>query len=174
MDVSENTTFDFSNVTALSSFKIAMMTISVINICASTILYGFVIWFEKFESTIEATLINQILVSLCFLNISNNFFGTLTEIVISFFGPFPEIICLSHLIWKSSMILEVFNLMIAITLTKYASIFWKINPVGSNAKFWRFFINLATFSGIYESGLSKDKNVKTCGFENRWDYSFEM
>lgn len=161
---SEVTPFDFSKVTSLTQFKIAMITNSAINICVTTVLYLFVIWFEKFKSAVEPTLANQIMASLCWLNIANNFLGTLTEILVSLNGPFCEIVCLSHLIWRSSMILEIFNMMIAITLAKYVSLFWKINPVGSNAKFWRFFINLSTLSGNPRSFLCRGNFVKSLLF----------
>ena len=128
---------------ATTSSKMAALTFSLISSLVASGFSLFVINFERDHH--YRTLINKLVASSCWHTIAYNTIGQTAEVVLSLFGPFNRVFCNVQIVWKNICNLQQINLLLAMTVVKYLSIFVLKNPTGIEADFWNFFITSASF-----------------------------
>ena len=144
-----NSSYFYRNIYDQSASKWAGISSSLLVIFVMTPTFFFITWYERFGSNHHPTLINQLVATNCWFTILYNLIGQTTEIVLSLFGPFNPIFCYAQVILKNTFSLQQINLFLAMTLTKYLSVFVLKNPLGVDCEFWNYSITLITMMGTY-------------------------
>jgi hypothetical protein len=85
--------------------------------------------------------------SSCWNNIAYNLIGQTSEIALSLFGPFNSWFCHFQAVLKGVSNNQQINLLLAISVAKYLSIFVLKNPMGLDSEFWCLFITLWSLLG---------------------------
>jgi len=138
----KNETF-YHDFYSLNAFQVCGILTSFVNVIAVTPILFLIIWFERFGTNHNRSLINQFVTSTCWCGIAFNIFGQIPEIIISIFGPFHENFCFVHIIVKNAILGQFVILLTGISVVKYTYIFITKNPSGHSDDFICFFINLA-------------------------------
>ena len=123
--------------------------VSLINVVFLTPLFYAIIWYERYGSDHHRTLLNQLVSTSCWHAACYNLIGQTSEMALSMFGPFPLWFCHSQILFKNISNCQQINLLLAMIITKYLSIFVLKNPTGINCEFWNLFITLSSFLGIW-------------------------
>ena len=137
----------FENIYKMNPSKVLGIVTSVVGIVAMTPLFYFITWYEKYGSSQHRTLINQLVSTNCWHCIAYNIIGQTMEISLSLFGPFNRWFCYGQVLFKNIINNQLINLLLAMTIVKYLSIFVLKNPTGLNSEFWNTFITLYTLLG---------------------------
>ena len=140
-----NSTDFYLKVYELSPAKVVAVLTSAFIIFILTPLFYAIIWYEQYSSNHYRTLINKLVASSCWHTIAYNTIGQTAEVVLSLFGPFNRVFCNVQMVLKNISNLQQINLLLAMTVVKYLSIFVLKNPTGIEADFWNFFITSASF-----------------------------
>ena len=138
----KNETF-FHDFYSFNIFQVCGLSASFVNVFAVTPLLLLIIWFERFGTNHNRTLINQFVTSTCWCGVAFNILGQIPEIIIGIFGPFHENFCFVHIVVKNVILSQFIILLTAISVVKYIYIFITKNPSGQNDDFFCFFTNLA-------------------------------
>ena len=125
--------------------EILGVIISIINITFVSLALYAIIWYERFGSNQNRTLINQFVTSACWIGIVHNISFQISEVIISFGFPMPQIFCAISLILKNTIIIHYALHAAAISVVKYLYIFVFKNPSDRHDTFWCFFINASMF-----------------------------
>ena len=131
--------------------EIIGVIISIINITFVSLALYAIIWYERFGSNQNRTLINQFVTSACWIGIGQNIFLQISEVIISFGFPMPQLFCAISLILKNTIIIHYALHAAAISVVKYLYIFVFKNPSDRNDTFWCFFINSSIFLNAFLS-----------------------
>ena len=127
--------FNVSKVSAITASCIFIFLISPISFL--------VIWYEKFGSAHNRTLINQFVTSTAWCCVAYSVFGQIPELLLIIFGPFNENFCFFHSVAKNTILTQMVVITTGISGVKYVYIFVIKNPSGQNDDFICFFTNLA-------------------------------
>ena len=133
----------FQEFYTLNVVHVFGLAVSLINVFTVTPLIFAIIWFERFGTSHNRTLINQFVTSLCWSGIVYNILCLIPEIIIGFFGPLHENFCSFHIIVKNAILAHFVVLLTGISVVKYIYIFITKNPSGQNDDFICFFVNLS-------------------------------
>jgi hypothetical protein len=115
---------------------------TLLNILFLTPLSYSIAWYEKFGTSHNRTLLNQLVSSMCWIQIVQNCTVLPLEIILNFFGPFALSYCTVFQLYKNTLFLDTFILTTFITIVKYVFIFILKNPSGAHSEFWCLFINM--------------------------------
>ena len=129
----------------LSYSKQIGIAISVVNILFVTPFIYAIVWYERYGSNQNRTLINLFVISACWVAIINNIFLQIPEVIILFGFPLGQIFCTYILIVRNAIIIHYAVLAAAISIVKYLYVFVYKNPTGRNDNFWCFFVNSVVF-----------------------------
>jgi len=133
----------FDGVYEIRPSKIVGIVISAINIFVISPLLYFVIWYEKFGSNHNRSLINQFATSGCWTALAYCFLIQVPELAIALKGALNSHFCYLHLMLKNVLGIQYTLLAAAIPFVKYLYIFVLKNPSGQNDDFLCLFFNLA-------------------------------
>ena len=120
-------------------------TIAILTFCCLTfldiaLLYG-AIWFEHFGSDNWRTLVIRLFTSLCWTGMANNLIGFADTVRYSI-GQYPQMVCHVQQFLRKIVKDEILMFYNAMTLSRYALIFWLKNPAAVDDDFWNIFINI--------------------------------
>ena len=138
----------YENIYKMNPSKIIGIQISLINVLFFTPLFYAIIWFEKYGSNTHRTLLNQLVATSCWHIIGYNLIGQTSEMALAICGPFHHWFCHGQILLKNISNCQQINLLLAMIVTKYLSIFVLKNPTGINCEFWNTFITSSSFLGI--------------------------
>ena len=133
----------FDGVYEIRPSKVVGIIISVINIFLISPLLYFVIWYEKFGSNHNRSLINQFATSGCWTALAYCFLVQVPELLIALKGALGSPFCYLHLLLKNVLGIQYTLQAAAIPFVKYLYIFVLKNPSGQNDDFLCFFFNIA-------------------------------
>jgi hypothetical protein len=138
-----NQTLAYGNFYELNVAKIIGIGASFVNIFLVCPISFLIIWYERYGSAHNRTLINQFVTSTCWCSVAYTVFGQIPEVLLSIFGPFSKEFCFLHLVAKNTVLSQFLIIMTGISVVKYVYIFVIKNPSGQNDDFICFFSNLA-------------------------------
>ena len=118
----------------------SFLTITIVNLS-----FYAIIWYERFGTNQNRTLINQFITSACWIAIAHNILLQIPEVIISFGFPMGQLFCGSSLILKNTIIMHYASHAAAISVVKYLYIFVFKNPSDKHDAFWCYFINSVIF-----------------------------
>jgi len=110
-------------------------------ICVLPSLYS-IVWFERFGSTKERTVINKLFSSICLAGMLTNFFVQVLYIFRFAYGPLPAMVCFVLCLTKRVIINYALLMLDLISLIRYIFIYWLKNPAAFKDEFWCVFLNL--------------------------------
>ena len=138
-----NESLFFAEFYELNPSKVGAIAASCIFIFLVSPVSFLVIWYEKFGSAHNRTLINQFVTSTCWCCVAYNVLGQIPELLLIIFGPFDETFCFFHSVLKNTILTQLVVIITLISVVKYVYIFVIKNPSGKNDDFICFFTNLA-------------------------------
>ena len=100
--------------------------------------------YEKYGSNSYSTLVNRLATSVLWIPLFHNTIGLSLEISVSLFGPFSETICYFQLLLRNVCGVHSLNMLFALIVVKYFSIFMLKNPTCIDVEFWSLFLNSAS------------------------------
>ena len=127
---------------SLPPSKLIGITISMINIVPMSLFLYSIIWYERFGTNHNRTLINQFVTSTCWAGLVYNIFVLIPEVIIAFGFPAGHLFCSLSIIIRNVLVIFFGSLSGAISIVKYLYIFCYKNPSGKNDEFWCCFVNL--------------------------------
>jgi hypothetical protein len=138
-----NQTIVYTSFYELNALKVYALVASFFNIFLVCPFFYLIIWYERYGSAHNRTLINQFVTSTCWSSVAYTVFGQIPEVLLSIFGPFSELFCFLHSVAKNTVLSQFVVLMTGISVVRYIYIFVIKNPSGQNDDFICFFTNLA-------------------------------
>ena len=100
----DSNTTSFQEGLHMGTPEILGVIISIINITFVSLALYAIIWYERFGSNQNRTLINQFVTSACWIGIVHNIYLQISEVIISFGFPMPQLFCAMSLILKNTII----------------------------------------------------------------------
>ena len=145
---------------ALAALSITIMMLSIITSYS-------IIWIERFGSDKKRTVINQMVSSMCWTFITWNCTVQVLKLIRFLHGPLSERACQWFFILQRTLTTRLLLLVNAISIVRYAFIFWFKNPGVLNDDFWHRFINLWTMmaGSFLQYAIVSLPNVKIIGFD---------
>ncbi len=140
---SANQSIIFAEFYELDASKVSAIVASCIFIFLASPSLLLVIWYEKFGSAHNRTLINQFVASTCWCFVAYNVFGQIPELLLTIFGPFNENFCFLHSVLKNTILTQLVLILTGIPVVKYVYIFVVKNPSCQNDDFICIITNLA-------------------------------
>ena len=119
--------------------------ISILNITLVNLSLYAIIWYERFGTNQNQTLINQFYISACWIAIWHNILLQIPEVVVSFGFSMGQLFCKSSLILKNTIVMCFASHATAISVVKYLYIFVFKNPSDKHDSFWCFYVNSIVF-----------------------------
>ena len=126
---------------------------SFLNITIMNLSFYTIIWYERFGTNQNRTLINQFVTFACWIAIANNILLQIPEVIISFGFPLGQFFCGSSMILKNTIIMHYAANAAAISIVKYLYIFVFKNPSDKHDTFWCYFVNSVIFIHAFLSQL---------------------
>ena len=126
----------------LNPLKIFGITISIFNIVFVTLLMYAIIWYEKYGTNQNQTLINNFVVSACWTGIAYNIINQIPEVIVAFGFPLGRLFCTFCLMFNCVLIIHYSSLAGSISIVRYLYIFEYKNPTGRYDEFWCIFVNI--------------------------------
>lgn len=136
------TNITFDDVRSVSLIKTVCIVFSWTSAGILILLFYGIIWYERFGSDNNRTLINKLVSSVCWTIIEWFVFGQLPDSFIYVAKRLPKEFCFLHLLLKrscSSQILILFDVMIVI---RFLMIFKLKNPAAIKDDFWIIYLNI--------------------------------
>ena len=131
----------FENDQEMNCSKNFGITISIFSIVFVSLSKYFVIWYEKYGTNQNKTLINYLFVSACWTGIAYNTFIQIPEVIIAFGYPLGRLFCTSTLIAKNVCMMHFASIACSISVVRYLYIFVYRNSNGRFDEFWCSFVN---------------------------------
>ena len=148
----ENTTAalenPFSELIENKPFKLFSLATGFAVIPVNVILLCGIIWFERFGSCQNRTLMNKLVAWQCWNLIFYNLVCQVLESVIYTFGNLPAPLCFLNVVLKNASKTTMLLLLDSTIIVQYLLIFKIKNPAAVNDDFWSPFI------GVWIAGLS--------------------
>ena len=130
---------------ALFTHRPSKIIAIVFAIASSSIIIPFIygiIWYDKYGSNHNSTLINKFVTLFCFSAFEWILFSQTIDICRYTFGALPENVCIAQIVLKNSIFIQTLFILDGILITRYIFIFWLKNPAAFNHDFWSLFLNL--------------------------------
>lgn len=126
-------------------YRIVCLTLSFFSITVGTLFIYTVIWFEKFGSDKKRTILNLLFSMNNYIIILFLWFIQIPETSRYIHGPLPFFICYGQQVFRNFFIMSMVLFADAVTVSRYAFIFWLKNPAAFNDDFWYCFIAVWIF-----------------------------
>ena len=119
--------------------------ISVLNMTFVNLSLYAIIWYERFGTKHNQTLINQFFTSACWIAIAHNIFLQIPGVFVSFGFSMGQFICGCILIMRNTIVMCFASHATSISVVKYLYIFVFKNPSDRHDTFWCFYVNSVVF-----------------------------
>ena len=126
----------------LNPIKIFGIVISILNIAIVSLFMYAIIWYEKYGTNQNRTLINHFVASACWTGIAYNIILQIPEVIVAFGFTLGRLFCTCSLMLKCILIIHYSSLAGSVAIVKYLYIFVFKNSTGRFDEFWCFFINI--------------------------------
>ena len=129
-------------------FKLFSLATGFSVIPVNVVLHYGIIWFERFGSSRNRTLMNKLVAWQCWNLIFFNILCQVLESMIYISGQLPAPVCFLNVVLKNASKTTILLLLDSTTIVQYLLIFRIKNPAAVNDDFWSIFI------GVWIVGLS--------------------
>jgi len=111
-----------------SSLKVCGIIFSIV--CKMVLIPAFysVIWYEKFASNTNRTVLNRLVSSVCMASILWLVFPQTIDIIKFIYGPLPVYLCHLTTIFRNGLVMYMILIFMSMSLLKYLFIFGGRNP----------------------------------------------
>lgn len=122
----------------LKTFSVIAATIIIL---LDVAMFFGIIWYERFGSDNQRTLVNKLLTSICWISIGF-FIICLLDVIRFTIGPLPSHLCLIQMILKSIFKTTLLLYLNAMNIAQYFLVVWMKNPSRLKDDFWSCFLSL--------------------------------
>ena len=149
-----------------SIYKLFFATFCILIIIFVTPLFYFIVWYDQYEFENKRTLVNRLIVFLCWIVIAYILIVMTGGVCIALLSPLPSWYCATHDYLKNVILIEGLIAIDSILVSKFVLIFWIKNSSLCHDDFWNSFVRIWTtaFAFICQFVYFFFPGKKTLGF----------